>query len=419
MLAPIVLFADCAGTLDVGDATEVRARTTQQSTSGAGGGATTGAGLDVYTQPTLTAHLTDRIWAYDITYRPSFTFQDLQSSSQLLAIHTGNATVAWRERRVRLSLGEDASYGSYNSANILPPSGPSASAGTPTPTGAAMPPQVQLSPSPRTITYLATTTTMTVVAQTDRRSTFMLSTAYTARGGADEPSRAVLPELHGPRVDARFAYALSRSDQAVTAAYGQVVEFSAEACVGPTGMITAGSSCAPENRLAQATEGIRHAINSATSVTLSAGAAVAQSRSDPASPFRAVLYPAGVADIIHRFGGERGTSSVNATASIGPVVDALTGLASDRLQGQASVTDQVSHAFTATFTASGTQTLPTSAPLAATLLGGTIAFALRLDPSLEFALGERAVWQRQDTFGTFFSTYTYFDVTVRAPELRF
>ena len=149
MFAPIALFADCAGTLEVGDATEVRARTTQQSANAAGGTApaTTGAGLDLYTQPMLTAHVTDRIWAYDLIYRPSLIFQNLQSDSpQLLTIHSGSATVAWRQPRVRLALTEDASYGSYNSANILPPSVPGAM-------GGVMPPP-QLSPSPKTISFL-------------------------------------------------------------------------------------------------------------------------------------------------------------------------------------------------------------------------------------------------------------------------
>jgi hypothetical protein len=443
MLAPIVLLADYSGTLQVADLTEVRARTTDQSGASAPAGTTTTTAvpaaktqgsyfsLDVFTQPQLHLHVKSRVWDYDLEYRPSMTLPDLETGtfcsvkpvttslqptcSQPSVLHIGSAGVSWHDRRVRLSVTENASYGQFNSAYLQTPSVPT----TPTTPGAPpTAPPGQLAPAPQTITYLGTTTALAVDARLDRRTMLDLRTEYTARGGFNAASRAVLPEVYGPRTDAKVVYALGPHDEAVTAAYVTALSFSPQPCYDASSGLPTGNTCTPRDQIAQATEIIRHALARATTVTAGGGLAVARVSADRGAPYDVNVFPVAQAGITQGFGW-RGLSTLSAEVGIAPLVDVLTGHTSERLYGDAALAEAFSRSLSVSLSVAAAQTVPPSAPLAATYVRGGLDLVCKVTRSLELSLGERGAWQKEVPFGTFFSTYGYFDVTVRAPELRF
>src|SRR5271165_6493992 len=104
MHAPVVLVADYAGTFQVDDTTELRARVTQPTGVGSTGQPIDG-GIDFFTQPGAHVRITDRRWEYTLGYMPSLVVPILSlvpESYRLL--HSGNAAIAWHDRTVRIGV---------------------------------------------------------------------------------------------------------------------------------------------------------------------------------------------------------------------------------------------------------------------------------------------------------------------------
>src|SRR5438270_13209636 len=102
MLATTVIVAEYAGTLDVSDRSEVRARTTRQTRNPQG--VTTPLpdtilGFDFSTAPRAAFVLADRRWRYSLTYAPTFVLPDLQSPIIVPQfINAGSAAIVWHDR---------------------------------------------------------------------------------------------------------------------------------------------------------------------------------------------------------------------------------------------------------------------------------------------------------------------------------
>jgi hypothetical protein len=219
-------------------------------------------------------------------------------------------------------------------------------------------------------------------------------------------------------LDSSFSYALSRRDQAVTFAYAQYSEFTRFNCSALVGLLPGAGLCAPQDEILQASQGIRHALERSTTLTVSAGGTFANERTHRDQPYHTAGFPNADLSLTHSF-GERGSIVLELDAQLAPWVDFHTGLVSNRVQGQASLSDAVNKVVTLRVTATGLQTVPTTDTYALEMVSGSASMELRVDRQVLLAFGERGVWETQDALGTFLSTVTYLDVTVRAPTLPF
>ena len=432
--APVVLIADYAGTLQVGDTSELRLRYSPPA-NGAGtptGPATAGStpfGMDVYTQPQLRLRLlTHGGWEFLLGDAVTLTWEDVElgpCSTCLFYYDTGNASIGWRNRTVSINLSEDASGGLFTAlAGPLPqavtPPGQmmTSTQGPPTAT------VTQQALPNTTIKTGSTHTALTMQAQLNRQASMSLGVSYLLSGGLDAVSRETLPLQYGPRADASFTYSLTRRDQLVTMAYVMGSQFGVTQCFNPvTGLGETDAmgnplECEPDAWIEQISEGIRHAIGRQTELSLDAGVSAVENRLTNGAAYDNRPFPNAHAALSHRF-GPRGTSSVLVEANLLPVVDWRSGLVQERLQGQLSLLDEVAPRVTLHVAANGSTTVPTDAPLAAQLVGGLAEVTYKKSRTLLLTAGLRGWWQDQSPTGAFSSFLLYLDVTVLAPALRF
>jgi hypothetical protein len=473
MLFPPVLLADFAEYVDVSDRSEARARTTQQTSApivvpanpnpmpanGMQPAQTaqpvvqtnnTQFGVDFYTQPQLRLRMTDRVWTFTFGYLPSLTIDDIELGPTLDLFHTGFVGAAWHNRTVTLALTESATYGRFNSANVLPGGVAAAAAGgqgnvtgtggttAPMPgTGMApAPANLQTLPAPITIDTLSTNTQLFASAQTDHRTRLNLGVGYLTSGGVGGDSLKVYPARYGPTAEASVNYALSRRDTSVTTARGFVAQFSSLPCISVTGSGDPTALCRPRSELVGLTQGIAHAVDRTTAFTAEAGVAYTLARNDDSLPYRQTWYPTGRIGVAHRE-GPKGVILLNADAMLVPFVDALTGTLTNFVQVQGLLQEPIIRTVILRTSFGGGQTIPTTGIDAATIIHGELEFAFLVGKQIDIAVGERGVWQRQAVapaadmngvpvapettlpFADFFSTVTYLAVTLRAPALRF
>jgi hypothetical protein len=424
MLPLVVLAADYAGTLEVAERTEVRARATQQT-----GSASPPGGVDVLAQPQLRAHADDRRWELTLGYMPSLTLTDLEASASALVLHTGGAAVRWHDRSVRVGLTEDAVYGTFNSANLVAPNAPTQVSNAPAAAPAAPPTAIQPTPPPTPITLLATRIALSTFARTDPRTLLSAGAAYLTSGGADAKSRLSLPESYGPRADASLSYSVSRRDQVVTSAFGQAANVTGVACT-PTGVAAgspppgttaatggAQSTCAAQDQLAHLDEAVNHAVAPTAMFSVGIGASVARSRPSGDLPYRTVLFPSGA--ISFQYGSPQRTGFVlGLSATLGPFIDPQTGALSNRAQQNATLVEPFSQVITLRLSVGGAEPIPAD-PLTATILFGDMSVDVLADRAVALAVGARGMWQKGDALGEFFSAFGYLAVTLTAPRLRF
>jgi hypothetical protein len=426
MFAPVGLAADYVGTVDVADTTEMRARTGQGAAAGASP-QTTSTGIDAVTEPRVRARLTDRRWEYTLGGALRLTLPDLEQGVELsLApsvgstntpqfFGTGSAGVGWHDRVVRIAAGEDVSYGWYNSGYLVPAAASGQSAG-------GMPgtlPTILPSAAPQTIKTITSRTASAAAMRLARRDTLTVGASWIVAGGVDAASQAILPQQQGPRADASLSHDLSRTDRVVTQAYAQGASFTSVSCA-TLGAAAAGSGvvCAPQDEIFQLSEAVQHAFRRLTTLRVSAGLTFARERVTPDRPFDANFYPSGDVLFTHSF-GPRGRATLQVGASLAPLVDPNTGLLFNRAAGQAALADTLTRVVTLRAFANALQALPTTDPLATTMVTGGIEVDCLANRQVHVLVGERALWQKEGALGGFFSTVGYLDVTIAAPTLRF
>jgi hypothetical protein len=470
MLTPPLLLADYAGYVDVSDRSAVGAATNVQLTAPGPQPAGLGGpqfGVDAFTQGQLRVRMTNRRVEWTLAYLPSLTFTNLQlgtGADPLLLMHAGHVGVAWlADRGVTVTVAEDATYGRFNSANVLaigvgapvaaatpPPPAPTPAGGAATPatgtappppaapmTGANLPP-LQQAPPPKTINMVSTKTAAEVGAPIERHTHFTVGAAYFATGALGDTGTLQLPLQYGPSATVGVEHALSRRDTMVTKVLASSTQFTSLPCVQLTGVVTT-ALCRPVYELLQVGQGFQHMIDRTTAVTAQLGVTYTRIRNDTSQPFRPVWFPTGLLGVMHK-SGERGAVLTEVDLSLVPVINTFTGTLTNYLQAQALLTEPVVTRVVLHATAGGAQTLPADGPAAATIIQGGLEFDYLVNKQLDLAVGERVFWQRQALaanlaanggvlnantpptvlgFGDFFSTVAYFAVTVRAPELRF
>jgi hypothetical protein len=408
MLTLPVLAADYAGTLELAAVSEVRARTT----SVVSGPGNTVLAFDFYTEPQIRASVTDRHWEYTLRYLPGLTLADFFNEWSPQFFETGSAGVAWHDRAVRLAVTEDATHGIFNSAYLL---SPAAASGQPQ-SAPIVSPALQPLAIPVTVNTLSTLTMAGIAVRIGRRTSFSADAAYNRSGALDYST--VLPEQKGPIADATFSYAFSHRDQAVTTAHALWADFAQTTCLVPGTTTGAEAPCMPQDQIVQLDEGIVHFLRPATTLTLSGGASLARTRLNPQDRYQVQLFPDAGVLLTHR-SGEQGASKLLVGVQVAPALDQRLGVVTNRVQAQASSVNRLDEVVTLRVDASALRTIANPAAPAATMIGGEVEVAFRVNRRLLLAAGERGAWQSNDGSVPFFSTLTYFDVTVVAPTLRY
>jgi hypothetical protein len=426
MLPTVVVAADYAGTLVLSDRTDVRARATFQGAAAPGAQAVVGQGngatfaFDLVNTPQAAGQITDRRWTLRLDYQPSFTLPDLEMGFTPQVYNTGVAGIAWQNREVRLSLTESASFGQVNSGYLFQPGvtgQPSTGMGMGTGMGMAAggtQQSTQLAASPQNITFVMSNTVLRGDYRFGNRNSAYASASYLVSGGLNT---ALLPEQYGPRFELGFTHIASRRDQFVTLGSAQAAIFTEQPCVSSTDVVL-NELCNPQVDLLQLTEGVRHSFDLETNLEIDGGASLVRSRQKDADPFSTTVYPAGLVALTHSYRG-RDQLTLRIDASYQPVIDARSGFTNDRLQADLSLGDSLNRVVRLVVTARGAQTIPTDAPLAASLVGGEVDLDILLSKVVRLSLGDATQWQEQQPYGAFFSTYGFFAVTVATHALRF
>ena len=431
MLPAAVLVADYAGTLDLLDRTEVRLRTTQELAAppGLATNAVTALGLDLFTQPTIRLGVLDRRWSFGVSYAPSFTFPDLELGFTPTILHVGDAHASWHDRDYTFALTQGASYGQLNGAYIAPQT-----AQQPIP---GQPPAITATPAPVTVDYLASRSVASIGVRLDRRNQVTASGEYDVVGGTNTASRVTVPEQYGPRANATYEYLASHRDAFLTAALFQSTDFLGLQCLPTNGDPTAVFSCSPSARMFEVSEALRHRITRRATISAGAGFAAAVWRMQPNEAFQTTYYPTGEALFSLDFArpSEEGfgtppaqggaadeaivATSLRISSRLAPLVDIRTGNVYNAVAAEGSLI--VPASMRVAFRAGGgfLQYLPTGSAGAVSLVHSEAEVDFAADRYVTLSLGERGIWQEQNGFGTFISSYGFLAVTLREPRFTF
>jgi hypothetical protein len=158
-------------------------------------------------------------------------------------------------------------------------------------------------------------------------------------------------------------------------------------------------------------------------MTLAGGIAVARSTgtgiSEPSFWCNGAecVFPSGDVTVSSRF-GHRGSVELTFDASLLPLVDVRTGLVSQRAQLTASLGDRITRLVSIRADCSGSQTVPPSDPLAATLGAASFQAGFTLSRNALLVLSQRALWEEQASLGGFIAAVTSVNVTVSSSVLR-
>jgi hypothetical protein len=428
-MLPIVL-ADYAGVLDLHDRTEVRARTTQELAAPAGfpTNSQTNIGLDVFTQPTTRVRLFDRQWTFEAAYAPSFTFPDLELGFTPSILHLGDLHIGWADRFVSVGLTQSITYGQLNSAFFVP-----TSMQQPIP---GQPPMIAATPVPVSVDYIGSRSAGNVTVRLGRRSLLSMSGEYDVYGGTNAVSRLTVPQQYGPRANVTYSYLLSRRDQLLTTALFQSTNFLGLQCLPPDGNPAATFACSPESRIVQGQETYRHRVARNIDFAAGMGLAASVSRLQNDQPFVTTYYPTGEGVLTVAFARpseevfgrpphqpeDRAAvvaSTLRLAARVAPLVDIRTGKVSNAVVTEGALVVPVSNLVAFQTGAGFLQYVPTGSVGAVTLFHTEAEVDFVADSDVTFSIGERGIWQQQNGFGTFVSTYGFVAATVRAPRFTF
>jgi hypothetical protein len=422
-MLPMLLFAaDPAGTLVINDRTDVRGRIT---ISGAPGqSAAVNLGLDLLNTPSATMVVGDHRWTLSLGYTPSFQATDLELGFTPQIFQTLYASIGWHYRFVSLSIGDSASYGTFNSSYLFQPGAPAADSGTSmTPqTGPASTPMttLQLAPQPQTVYFGSNRTNANLSVQTDRRTFFSLGASYGLAGGLDESSRSLEPPMTTVEGDASLFHKVSRVDSLTTAASAQDVKFTDAPCLTPDGALIPNVTCQPDSQLFLLNETYGHALDAATTLSVGGGPAFVRSRTTDNMSFGTTWYPAAEVSFVHRY-ARLGLANLLVNAVLQPAADYRTGLVTDRAQVYVAATDIIDSKLSVTVDVSAGQTIPLDSPIAATIIRAETQAEYRFDKARELAIlwGLSSQWQTQNPFGYFFTIFGFAALSISTPPLRY
>jgi hypothetical protein len=151
---------------------------------------------------------------------------------------------------------------------------------------------------------------------------------------------------------------------------------------------------------------------------LGIGAAMSYAKTEPSAPYRTIPYVSGLALLSHRF-GRGGSSEAAVSLELAPLVNPLTGAVTEQAVGAASLRSQVTSVVGVRGGLGVSHTVFDPGVSGVTVVSGNVGAGFRVYRRVEASLGVEGLWQRQTGYGTFFSGFAYFALTVRTRALRF
>jgi hypothetical protein len=383
-LVPSLLLVAAAvtGTVEVGDRSEIRVRDSNEPV---------GRVVDLETAPAATLRLHARTWEFILGYSPRLTLRQVDAAPQVDSLHHGTIAVAWRWPRLTLRLLGDLMWGTQSFTSLVLDTSPSSG-----------PPPVDRLPLPSAIDYVSSRAGATARIAATRRWTLSSLIELTLGGGRDAASRVVMPLQSGPHGALSAEGALTRKDRLVSTLDASRAVFSS----------------GPEDTVVEVTEAWRHTLSRRTASTLGGGAAGVASRAGGGDPLRLRAYPVAEAGLAHRIPESR----VDALFSLrlAPVVDRLSGLVDERLQGAAALTWSLVPGTAIRGQLGAAQSIPWTSDGAFTVVLGEAAVTTRAGQWVRLELGTRGAWQWQRGAGTAPPQWvTFAGATVALPPLRF
>ena len=408
MLHALPVSAD-VGTFTLSDRTEVRVRNPDPVTNQAA--------MDLDTLADVRATLASPHSLYTLAYLPRLTLVDVGVGPIAPSLlHGWLASAEWTAGQALVGVHEIGNYGTaaFQSLSALPAPGtpvPTQPGGQPTPVA-----NTQLVPTVQTFQVVSSNTSVSS-SLTLRPWLVTGIVGYQLSGGADSTSQQSLPLGQGPYVQAIADLRAGRHDHLVTTA--SVLE----------------SSFVPidtEIALAQGQEQWRHAWGRHTDTMFAGGIYEARTRTAALAPYVYATGGTAEAFVEQRFGAGKNVSSIEVDVRLAPLVNQLTGLIDERIQG--TLTGSWTHR-KVTLRALGVAAESTdqSSPTASRLLSAEIDASYVQSPVLSFDVGARLIDQEQSfaavsptgqitgpiTQSDFTQEVIFFAVTVHAVKTNF
>jgi hypothetical protein len=449
MLAPAILFADIAGTVEVSNRTEFRVREqgetappivasvpsgTMYRTGNAAAGTTSlpvvtslvNPGIDLVDVPALRLELKEHTWDSLIDYSAFTILPDLELGLPVpQVLQSADAGITWHDARARLGITEYGQYGETNSIYL------GAGGTTPPPPGGTT---VQLLATPTTINFGSTRTDLIGRYLFSRLVTGNALLEYFASGGIDDASRTVLPIVNGPRAEAAVSYRLTRTDAFETKVTGLIsgtssalLSVTAEGTgtteavpcvVGLKEQLPAADACIPQADTAAAFETWRRQLTRHSDAYLGAGVSATFARLSPQEPYSHDVLPAAIAGFQYRSSVEQVRSVLRLDAQLAPLVDARTGIVDDRAQLTLTL-ELPFHDFTFTGSLYGTRSVNSLFTEPVTGVQGYFEVEYEVTRYMSTGGGVRAAWQTQEGVGTFTTGLLFAQVTFKIPKFHF
>jgi len=350
---------------------EVSATSTVSTRSLLPGDVAVGATTDLQLDPMASGSLQWARTLLTLRYAPQLIIREPQLSPRVLPLHHAVITLQHRFTRASLMLSEDASYGVADIGSLRLPAG-------------ALPTGVFEVQTLGAVPYVRSASYAVLDGRPTDRFSASLAAAWLVSG---DPTGGVdLPLQSGPAGTGTLNFTVNRQLHLITTAQASHARFN-----------TGG-----EQTIAFLTQGVQWALARPTTLSLSAGVAVARERVVPlvGGPPPGLFFealPVALAALVTTF-ELRGTPvELRAGAQLSPFADRFTGLVYERLEARALATSRLTRELTASLSLGTGYAIDLGrAPQAGDSATFTEA-SLRWDRTAWFALigTGRAVWTEQ------------------------
>jgi hypothetical protein len=312
--------------------------------------------------------------SFALGYSPQILFNNVTADMAPQILHTGKAAVELRPNKEgRVALAEQASYGTLDVLTL----NSTAQAAAPNAPVAPLQPLPTLEPVP----YANSTTDGIFDLALGSRVRSTLDVQYALGGGLSSGVSlgGTIPWQHKLQGTYILSTSLSRLDTLSTTALASRTSFS-------TGQIA---------QLAQLGELWRRHLDRITDLEVGVGGALANVWMGVAKGDELLIMPTGVAALRSKAKWEGSTISLDASASLGPYVDWLSGIVYERAEGSAGFRwDELADHWSLLGRARGAVAVDGGAQAGTALAAAevSVAYAFRKDFSVQG--GSRLVWQR-------------------------
>lgn len=377
-----LLAGAITGALDLSDRSELRLRDS---------GDAAGRVVDFETAPVATLGLHSRSFRVSLAYLPRFTLRQLDAVPSPEAFHRGALSVSLRRRRVELVVDGDVSRGTTITTALF---------GVRSLDPAHL--SVQRLPITPTVDYLSSRAGVTATFAVTRRWAIRALAEHALSGGADAASREVIPFQYGPRGALRATCSLSRHDSLTST-------LDLSRTVFDTG---------PDNVVGEASEAFRHVFDRRSEMTLGAGVSVVAARASAGDPW--ITRPYALAEGTLRVSAPAARLDTTLSLRLAPVVDRLSGIVDERLQGTAAIAWSFTPSLALRTQFGAAQSVQRSQAGAVTVLIGEAAFSARATRAVRVELGTRIAAQASRGVDALPAQWMMFTgATFVLPSLRF